>query len=262
MRKRSVGFLLVVGGVALTTGVALSMVRTAGGTLSGDPSAVENALRTSPTTIAPSVSAPVEQPSADTTGPVDPPSSRGTEEAVPPPTTVAPPISTTSGLESVVVDPRMPTSLAIAKLDVAAPVDPYGIAANGQMDVPDNVTDVGWYEYGPSPGAAGSAVLAAHVDLASQGPGVFFNLNELREGDLVTVGYNDGTTTDFRVVANTIYDKDELPLDEIFSRTGPPVLTLITCGGGFSESLRSYDSNVVVYAVPVIDDRPLGSSTT
>jgi len=32
---------------------------------------------------------------------------------------------------------------------------------------------------------------------------------------------------------------------------GSPVLTLITCGGSFSESTRHYDSNVVVYAVPV-----------
>lgn len=265
MRKRSVGFLLVVGGVALTTGVALSMVRTADGTLSGDPAAVENALLASPTTIAPAeqsgepaatnappTTLPVEESTASEPPPSTPPSS----------TRAAPSITTTSGLESIVIDPRVPTSLTIPTLQVQAPVDPYGIDPNGQMDVPDNVTDVGWYEFGPSPGAGGSAVLAAHVDLASQGPGVFFDLDDLRDGDLVTVGYNDGTTADFRVVASTIYDKDELPLDAIFSRTGPPVLTLITCGGGFSESARSYDSNVVVYAVPVVDDRPVGSSST
>jgi hypothetical protein len=33
---------------------------------------------------------------------------------------------------------------------------------------------------------------------------------------------------------------------------------LITCGGGFSESSGSYDSNVVVYAVPIAA-RDLGS---
>lgn len=53
------------------------------------------------------------------------------------------------------------------------------------------------------------------------------------------------------------YAKDELPLDVIFSRAGAPVLTLVTCGGGFSPSEETYDSNVVVYATPV-DDGSVG----
>ena len=53
------------------------------------------------------------------------------------------------------------------------------------------------------------------------------------------------------MVGRSTYLKNELPFDTIFSREGNPVLTLVTCGGGFSQSSRSYDSNVVVYAVPV-----------
>ncbi len=119
------------------------------------------------------------------------------------------------------------------------------------MDVPDNVTDVAWYEFGPSPGEPGSAVLAAHVDLAGQGPGVFFELRELEVGDLIEVAYADGLRKNFRVVARARYDKAELPLDAIFAREGPPVLTLVTCGGSFNRTSRTYDSNDVVYAVPV-----------
>jgi hypothetical protein len=52
-------------------------------------------------------------------------------------------------------------------------------------------------------------------------------------------------------VASRTYLKDELPLEAIFSRDGDAVLTLVTCGGGFSASTGRYDSNVVVYAVPV-----------
>jgi LPXTG-site transpeptidase (sortase) family protein len=118
------------------------------------------------------------------------------------------------------------------------------------MDVPDNATDVAWYKHGPRPGDSGSAVLAAHVDLVNQGPGVFFDLRTLEEGDRVTVINSDGTENAFRVLARVVYDKGELPLDVIFSRQGPPVLTLITCGGDFNSRVRSYDSNVVVYAVP------------
>ena len=148
--------------------------------------------------------------------------------------------------------------LRIAALEVVAPVGAYGVYRSGQMDVPDNVTDVGWYRWGPSPGASGSAVLAAHVDLAGQGPGVFIDLDTLEPGDVVLVDFDDGSTEAFEVAARATYDKQELPLDVIFSREGPPVLTLITCGGGFDRSSRRYDSNIVVYAVPV--DLPAGAA--
>jgi LPXTG-site transpeptidase (sortase) family protein len=138
---------------------------------------------------------------------------------------------------------RVPVALRIPAIDVAAPVNSSGVEANGDMDV--------------APGEPGSAVLAAHVDLARQGPGVFFNLRTLTPGDVVLVDFDDGTTESYRVQARTIYEKTELPIDTIFSRGGPPVLTLITCGGGFNRDVGSYDSNVVVYAVPDADTSPL-----
>lgn len=153
-------------------------------------------------------------------------------------------------------DGPTPVGLVIDKLGVDAPIGEYGVDSRGRMDVPDNITEVGWYKFGPSPGEDGSAVLAAHVDLAGPGRGLFYDLDELDPGDQVTVTYSDGSAADFEVFARSIYLKSELPLDTIFSRTGNPVLTLVTCGGGFSRSANSYDSNVVVYAVPV------GSATT
>lgn len=151
-----------------------------------------------------------------------------------------------------------PVALRIDALGVDAPINGYGInQRTGQMDVPGNVRDVGWYEHGPVPGQPGSAVLAAHVDLESRGPGVFFDLKRLEPGDLITVSYDDGSELWFEVEARSTYEKEDLPLDAIFSRDGASVLTLVTCGGGFSASERSYDSNVVVYATPV--KRPSGS---
>jgi hypothetical protein len=39
-------------------------------------------------------------------------------------------------------------------------------------------------------------------------------------------------------------------LRQLFSGTGAPRLTLITCGGSFDAARRSYRENVVVTAVP------------
>ncbi len=143
-----------------------------------------------------------------------------------------------------------PASLRIPEIGVDASVLPVGVdGSTGLVAVPDNAFEVAWYRYGPSPGQAGSAVLAAHVDFGGR-PGAFFSLRELGPGSIVKVGYRDGTTRTFEVVARRSYLKDELPR-RLFAREGEPMLTLITCGGAFDPAARSYAENVVVVAVPV-----------
>ncbi len=51
-------------------------------------------------------------------------------------------------------------------------------------------------------------------------------------------------------------DKDELPTQELFRVTGTPTLTLITCGGSFDRSVRHYEDNIVVRAVPLPGPAP------
>ncbi len=144
---------------------------------------------------------------------------------------------------------RIPVGLRIPALNKVASVIQAGVEPNGDMEVPANVDDVAWYKYGPAPGEPGSAVLAAHVDLAGQGPGVFFGLRDLEPGSAIYVDFDDGSTGVYEAQARKTYQKEDLPTDAIFSREGPAVLTLITCGGDFNRSLRRYDSNVVVYAI-------------
>lgn len=144
-----------------------------------------------------------------------------------------------------------PVFVRIDSIELAAPVVASGVDRDtGLMEVPANVDQVAWYRYGPEPGQVGSAVLAAHVDLAGKGPGVFFRLSDVEPGDSISVEFEDGTVRWFSARGRVTYQKEELPLDTIFSREGSPILVLITCGGVFSDVERSYDSNVVVYAVP------------
>ena len=106
---------------------------------------------------------------------------------------------------------------------------------------------MGWYRYGPEPGGAGSAVLAGHI--ASGGiDGAFRHLDRLEPGDRVDVALSDGRLLRFVVTDTVQVGKTELPFDELFARSGPPKLALITCGGEFDYSARSYRDNVVVVA--------------
>ena len=150
------------------------------------------------------------------------------------------------------VEAAIPVRIEIVVIDLEAPILPLGVVREtGQMEVPENVDEVGWYRYGPAPGWPGSAVLAAHVDMAGEGPGVFFHLDRLRMGDRINVDFDDGTTSIFVVSHAERVPKGELNFDSVFSPVGQPLLRLVTCGGGFNRTIRSYDDNIVITAQPL-----------
>ncbi|NND74919.1 MAG: class F sortase [Ilumatobacter sp.] len=150
-----------------------------------------------------------------------------------------------------------PLTISIADLGVErAPIDPVGVKNEGELDVPDPLV-VGWYTGSSVPGRRGASVLAAHVNYNGV-PGVFRYLRDLDGGELVEIGYEDGTTQTFEIVAVELYDKDELPEALVWAKDGDPTLVLFTCGGRFNRAQRSYEDNVVAFARPVeTDPHPL-----
>lgn len=142
-----------------------------------------------------------------------------------------------------------PVGLVIDSLSIEAPIVPVGVESNGEMEIP-GAAEVGWYRFGSRPGEEGSAVLAAHVDYDGR-VGVFFELAGAEVGAFIEIERSDGSTSRFVVTERAQFEKNSLPFDEIFRRDGSPALVLITCGGDFNPSLRSYEDNVVVFATPV-----------
>jgi hypothetical protein len=47
------------------------------------------------------------------------------------------------------------------------------------------------------------------------------------------------------------YPKNQFPTDEVYAPTPNAQLRLITCGGTFDSTRRSYVDNVVVFAVAI-----------
>jgi hypothetical protein len=90
-------------------------------------------------------------------------------------------------------------------------------------------------------------VIGGHVDSYS-GPAVFFRLRDLKPGDAVEV-LRGTTPVKFQVVASERYPKTEFPTAKVYHPTPVPELRLITCGGSFDRNRRSYEDNIVVYAV-------------
>jgi sortase (surface protein transpeptidase) len=163
--------------------------------------------------------------------------------------TPAPPVSAPSMPQATpvrVVD--APLRLRIPALGIDAAVQWVGVDEQGRMGVPNNYTDVAWYELGPRPGMPGNAVIAGHLD-STTGPAVFFRLDALGPGDELFVVTHGGEELRFVVEGLEAYAVNDAPLDRIFGPAPIPRLNLITCDGTFDWSRREYDQRLVVYAV-------------
>lgn len=140
-----------------------------------------------------------------------------------------------------------PVTLTIPDIGVQTSLVHLGLTGAGELQVPRSTAVAGWYTGSPRPGAIGPAVIAGHID-SKVGPGIFFHLAELRPGDQVYVRRSDGTLAVFRVRSVQSYVKDHFPTLAVYGPTPDAELRLITCGGTFDPKLKSYLSNIVVYA--------------
>lgn len=179
-----------------------------------------------------------------------------TTDRTPSPAAIASAPGTTHAAPSasppLVVDPAIrmaPIAVRIPKIDADSSLIKLGLDANRRMQIPSVATPMqaGWYEPGPAPGQTGPAVIVGHVDGRAQ-PGIFFRLHELAAGDRVTIERADGSVVTFVVHRTIRVPKDRFPTKEVYGRTGGPELRLITCGGSFDGTARSYRDNVIVFA--------------
>lgn len=144
----------------------------------------------------------------------------------------------------------LPVSVDIPAIGVHSKLLRLGVNSDGTIQVPSlntQANEAAWYRHSAAPGQIGASVIEGHVD-SYRGPAVFFRLGALRPGDLITVTLADGITAVFRVTGVRQYAKSGFPAKAIYRTPGYAALRLITCGGVFSYSTRSYLSSIVVFA--------------
>ncbi|MEV2200935.1 class F sortase [Streptomyces fradiae] len=168
----------------------------------------------------------------------------------PPPDAGAVPSGSASAGPGVPAAHSPPVALTVPGHVERLPVDPVGRAGDGALDLPGSPSRLGWWALGARPGAAaGTLLLAGHLDSAREGPGPFEALHSLPLGALAHVAAADGTRHTYRIVARRTYRSGGLPGD-LFSAEGRPRLVLITCAGAFDPEARAYGENLVLYGVP------------
>jgi len=143
-----------------------------------------------------------------------------------------------------------PVSLSIPLIGVSSNLITLGLTSSGEMQVPTSYTVAGWFTGSPRPGAVGSSIIVGHIDSVS-GPGVFFRLSTLKDGNKIYVKRADGSLVEFSVTSVQTYLKDNFPTEDVYGPVPDAELRLITCGGTWDPATHHYLSNIVVYATEV-----------
>lgn len=145
--------------------------------------------------------------------------------------------------------PRPPVRLRVPGLGLDSVVRSVGVAEDRQMRLPGDPRVLGWYRFGPAPGDGGSVVVAGHVDSRRFGVGPLAALQSIEAGERIDVVVGAGRVRTYRVDSIERFDRQALPAD-VFARTGPERLRLVTCIGAFLPEAGGYQQNLVVTAVP------------
>jgi LPXTG-site transpeptidase (sortase) family protein len=142
-----------------------------------------------------------------------------------------------------------PTQVRIDAINATSSLVPLGLNPDQTITVPPVNTPLqaSWYRLGPTPGAAGPAIILGHVN-GNGKEGIFAKLNQVKPGDQVKVTRQDGKTAVFTVTKMQQIPKNTFPTVDVYGDTPDAQLRLITCGGGFDTAKRSYVDSIIAFA--------------
>lgn len=163
------------------------------------------------------------------------------------PATSPAPAAAAPGVTETTKVPARPTRVRIPSQHVDVSIIDLGLQSNGEMQVPPDAKDAGWYVNSPIPGQVGPSVLAAHIDWKGV-DGPFRHLDQLKPGDEVMVENAEGAELTFVIDRIDSVLKNAFPTDRIYADTPDPELVMITCGGSYDAAAHSYRSNIIARA--------------
>ncbi len=148
------------------------------------------------------------------------------------------------GTENQKGNPGLPVRLIIPSLNINSGIQYLGIT-QGEMDSPNNSSDVGWFMPGSRPGENGSTVIAGHLNEKDGSKGVFANLNKLKTGDILYIEDSNKNIFTYAVRESRLYDHGYA--EEVFIPNDSPHLNLITCEGVWNQNTNTYNKRLVVF---------------
>ena len=245
------------------------------------PTSTPAVVATATTPTATSEATASATPAPTTAAPTATPTPAAPATPAPTATATATPTPTETPAPTATPEPEAPTYFTLESLQAAlgeAPDATLGrmripiigvdaalgqrLVSGSQMQNPTGPSDVVWYDLslweglGGAPGAGGNAVFSGHVDYRAgipwanaryQGDGVFRNLTLLAPGDVIEIEIG-GQTLRYAVIWQRQVEANTNTAEILTADVPVDSITLITCGGDFDSTTRSYAERVVIRA--------------
>lgn len=150
-----------------------------------------------------------------------------------------------------------PSKISINSIALKASIEKVALTPRGALDVPKDPLRAGWYELGPRPGEAGTAVIDGHVDWFHGATGVFKDLRKVKKGDVVTITDDRGVESLFKVREIRVYHPAADATAVFTAADSKSHLNLITCNGAWDPKTRQYSERLVVFTDKITNENVL-----
>ena len=155
-------------------------------------------------------------------------------------------------VSSYTVGPALPRYLIIPELGINSEISPVNLNKNNNLQAPDNIYKVGWWQTSSVPGQAGATVLDGFTTNGTD-QGVFSALSQLKPGDKFQVQTGSNVTVNYQVVQSVEFGTNKLTMNQAISPviSSKPGLNIISCHGLTLTCPTSNSTDFVVFAVQV-----------
>jgi LPXTG-site transpeptidase (sortase) family protein len=148
------------------------------------------------------------------------------------------------------VSPNIPRYIDIPALNIHSEILSEGVSGGGQLQVPWDIYDTGWYNASAQPGQNGAMLIDGHSGIDGM-HGVFYQLGALLVGDQIIITQGNGQKFTYKVVKNQIVNSQDVNMQSMVVSINPnvPGLNLITCTGEQIPGTDQLNERVQVYAI-------------
>ncbi|MCA9308661.1 MAG: class F sortase [Patescibacteria group bacterium] len=131
---------------------------------------------------------------------------------------------------------------------IDAKIEEIGLTDSGQLGVPNNPLNAGWYSRSALVGARGNVIIDGHYDSIGGKPAAFWNLKNLKINDKVFLIDDYNRETVYTITAIHYVDiQDSDRIEKLTSSVGK-TLTLVTCNGVWVPSEGTYNKRLIIKA--------------
>lgn len=124
----------------------------------------------------------------------------------------------------------LPVRLIIPKLNLNATFTaPVGLLPTGEIAVPEAFESVAYYQYAPTPGEIGPAVVLGYSQSLDDKGSVFSSLGRMSKGDTLAIERMDGSIATFAVTKIDRLSNNRLSTEEVYGDINFSGVRLITC---------------------------------